>query len=157
MSELEEKIIDEVYEAGLSSKVRELLKENVSDLSSVLETKKANCMSYSQVYWIICKKLGLDVGVVYVYSDENNKYLSGDKRSHACNVLTLSDGTEILVDFTYNEFNIKHREAGDKMQSKEEVYGIFLVNYAADLKDSNKFKEAEDAYKKALKISIQNV
>ncbi|ODS41016.1 hypothetical protein BEH94_02775 [Candidatus Altiarchaeales archaeon WOR_SM1_SCG] len=49
-------------------------KEDVFDLSGVLETKKANCMSYSQVYWIICKKLGLDAGVVYVYGDKNNKY-----------------------------------------------------------------------------------
>jgi hypothetical protein len=34
MREIEEKIIDEVYEAGLSSKVQGLLKENVTELSS---------------------------------------------------------------------------------------------------------------------------
>jgi len=126
--------------------------ENIFNLSDVLRTKKADCVGYSQVYWIICKRLGLDVGIVPVYKDNQGEYRYGNG-SHYCNVLTLSDGREILADLAYDEFDIKHQRVGNKFVSKEGVYSVVLNKFGALLHKSNKFSEAEEEVSEAIRIN----
>ncbi|ODS39092.1 MAG: hypothetical protein A7315_11530 [Candidatus Altiarchaeales archaeon WOR_SM1_79] len=128
-------------------------KEDVFNLSDILKTKSVDCLGYSEVYWIICKKLGLDVGIVRVFKDKNGTYLR-DNKAHFCNILKLQDGNEILVDLTYKEFDINHRIVKNKVVNKSSIYSMVLVSKGVLLEeDLKKYEEAEEMYRKAINIS----
>ena len=70
--------------------------------------KEASCLGFSQLYDLLGKKTGLDVGIVDVMEDLNGK----PKSTHVCNIVKYANNKwsdASLVDINYRRFRAKHK------------------------------------------------
>ena len=83
LAQTEEKAV-----AGLCQSIKGQIayRRNYFDLTRIIETRRANCFGYAQLFCILGNSIGLSVSAMNVTSE------------HVANMVHLSDGTMVLVD-----------------------------------------------------------
>jgi tetratricopeptide (TPR) repeat protein len=99
-------------------------KEHYFYLSAVVKDKKAQCLGYCQLFYVLGKSLGLHVGVINV-----SELAAGPlpaEEGHVVNVVGLSDGRMVIVDLAHGEtskpfvFKDAFAASGNYWEVKEE-------------------------------------
>lgn len=97
-------------------------------------SQEANCLGVSQLYELIAKKVGLNVGRVGVWVDDKGKM-----SSHSANIIKFSNESWQLIDVNYHKFQIYHKTIRAEINGKP-VY----ANIEWDYKNSEQSKITYD-------------
>ncbi len=83
LAQTEEKVV-----AGLCQSIKNKIayRRDYFDLTTIIETRQANCFGYAQLFCILANAIGLSASAMNVTSD------------HVANIVELSDGTMTVVD-----------------------------------------------------------
>lgn len=150
------------------------------DLVDVLDSKQAQCVGYSQLFWVIANALDIQTAMLEVeqYSDLERI----PKFGHVCCLASLSPEESTMVDIAYGpmagerlaskSFKLKEQYhiTGDFFQLKDEsnplmlhqafrrldtqgIVAMLFCNKAYIAHSQRKFEDALAFYQKAMKIS----
>ncbi|MFC1633918.1 tetratricopeptide repeat protein [Planctomycetota bacterium] len=150
------------------------------DLADVLDSKQAQCVGYSQLFWVVANALDIQTTILTVerYSDLERV----PKFGHVCCLSSLSPEESVMVDISYGPMAGKslvskpfklqdlYRNTGDLFQLRDEsnplmlhrafrrldtqgIISTVLCNKAFILDSQKKYNDALSFYQKAMKIS----
>ena len=88
----------------LSQRIQKEISYNIefSDLADVIKYRQAQCVSYSQLVYILGSSVGLSVEAINVEKPFNGVLVTG--WSHMANIVNLSDGKIMMVDLLPSNF-----------------------------------------------------
>ncbi|HJX70078.1 MAG TPA: hypothetical protein VJ441_03185, partial [Dehalococcoidia bacterium] len=86
----------------------------VFELKQALTEGYADCQGYAQIFDILGKSFGLNIGIVEVVVDNAGRYVP-----HSINILKLSDGRILLIDPWYGSMNINHQRIGALVKERD--------------------------------------
>lgn len=150
------------------------------DLVDVLDSKKAQCAGYSQLFWVIANALGIQTAILNVerYSDLERV----PKLGHVCCLSSLSHEESALVDIAYGpmagvslvsksfKLQDQYLTVGDLFQLRDEsnplmlhrvfrrlntqgILSMLLCNKAYIAHTQQKYNDALSFYQQAMRIS----
>ncbi|MBI4301996.1 MAG: tetratricopeptide repeat protein, partial [Chloroflexi bacterium] len=108
-------------------------------LDAILAQGSADCLGYAQLYTLLGRRLGLDIGVIEVIIDN-----AGRNIPHTANLLKLSNQERRLLDLWYGSKDINHRRIGLRAkEGKEWVTKDVDWEKQRDLKDVASLSDEE--------------
>jgi tetratricopeptide (TPR) repeat protein len=96
MARIEEEIVEEFRGQFMFGITNE---SNHFSLDEVVKDQKANCLGYTQVFYILGNAIGLSVQPIWV--EEMFDYNPTPGQLHAANLVSLADNKTLLVDFAF--------------------------------------------------------
>ena len=76
--------------------------ENYFELPEIINNKQAQCLGYTQIFYILGNSIGLKVQATDVIQMRTGKL--SNAQSHVANIVSLSDGKKIIADLVPNGF-----------------------------------------------------
>jgi regulator of sirC expression with transglutaminase-like and TPR domain len=93
------------------------------DLAHIINTRNANCVGYSSLFYILGESIGLSIQVIEVQTDSQ-----GQDMNHLACIVHLSDGTEIMADLIGGGFISKRFRFLDEFSKAGGLYVLKQKN-----------------------------
>ncbi|MBN2589831.1 MAG: tetratricopeptide repeat protein [Sedimentisphaerales bacterium] len=145
---------------------------NFFDLTDIIKAKRAQCVGYAHILYILGNSVGLNINAINVTERVSNEFTKG----HVADIVTLTNGQKVMVDvglgFVSKSFILdkEFSKAGNYWELKDkknplEIHKRFqivdrngllaqlLLKHGNDYLKSNQFNKAISEFTKAIKIS----